>query len=221
MAYQIYWIAGSPYSWRALLGLQIKGLDYESKLLQASKGEHQTAEFLQINPRGRVPVLRDNDKTIYESIAILAYLDRKHPQPSLFGSSAEETGMIWQRIFEIENYVHDPVSAIVRPVYFDQTKEKMVEINEALKTVYSEFALIDAVLGENNFYIGSKISAVDLALFPLVMSLQRALSLENGKALELNFLPFEERYPNIASWIQRIEAIPGYEKTYPPNWSDT
>ena len=151
MTYQAYWIAGSAYSWRALLGLQIKGLGYESKLLQASKGEHQTVEFLQINPRGRVPVLRDNDKTIYESIAILVYLDRKHPEPPLFGSAAEETGLIWQRIFEIENYVCDPVFAIVRPVYLDQTTEKMIEITEAVKTVYDEFTSIETVLAENNF----------------------------------------------------------------------
>ena len=56
---EIYWISGSPFAWRVLLTAEVKGIPYEEKLLQASKGELKTPEFLAINPLGRVPALRD------------------------------------------------------------------------------------------------------------------------------------------------------------------
>jgi hypothetical protein len=34
----------------------------------------------------------------------------------------------------------------------------------------------------------------------------------------LEFLPFDVRYPHLAAWVKHIEAIPGYERTYPPHW---
>ena len=83
---EIYWISGSPFSWRVLLTAEVKGIPYEGKLLEASKGEHKTPEFLAINPLGRVPAIRDGNFTLHESLAIMIYLDRKHPNPPLFGA---------------------------------------------------------------------------------------------------------------------------------------
>jgi glutathione S-transferase len=77
-----------------------EGYPYEGKLLEASKGELKTPEFLAINPLGRVPVIRDGNFTLHESLAIMVYLDRKHPNRPLFGRTAEETGRIFQCISE-------------------------------------------------------------------------------------------------------------------------
>jgi glutathione S-transferase len=86
---EIYWISGSPFSWRVLLTAEVKGIPYEGKLLEASKGEHKTLEFLAINPLGRVPAIRDGNFTLHESLAIMVYLDRKYPNPPLFGRTPE------------------------------------------------------------------------------------------------------------------------------------
>ena len=45
MALEIFWGSGSPYSWRVLLGAEIKGLSYDSRLLYFSKGNMNTPEF--------------------------------------------------------------------------------------------------------------------------------------------------------------------------------
>ena len=64
MALELWWGSGSPYSWRALLALEHKRLPYVSHLVQFSKQEHRSPQMLQMNPRGRVPVLKDGDYVV-------------------------------------------------------------------------------------------------------------------------------------------------------------
>ncbi len=98
MAIDVYWGSGSPYAWRVLLALEYKRLPYLSHLLQFSKQEHKSPQMLALNPRGRVPVLKDGDYVCFESLAILYYLDLKYPQPPIFGRTPEEAGTIMRVI---------------------------------------------------------------------------------------------------------------------------
>ena len=92
MAITLYWGSGSPFSWRVLLALEHKRLPYESQLLHFDKQEHQSPPMLKLNPRGRLPVLKDGDYVVFESVAILYYLDLKYPKTPIFGLSPEEAG---------------------------------------------------------------------------------------------------------------------------------
>lgn len=78
---ELYLLSGSPYGWRVQLALEFKGLAYRSRFLIASEGETRTTEFLALNPRGKVPVLRANEDVVYESLAVMAYLERRYPDP--------------------------------------------------------------------------------------------------------------------------------------------
>ena len=220
MAYELYWGAGSPYSWRSLLGLEIKRLDYNSNILEFSKREHQTDEMLAMNPRGLLPIFKDGDVVVYESIAILTYLDKKHPEKPLFGTTAEETAHIWKRIFEIENHLRVHLEGIIQPVFFDDVSDSIDSIERSASYIEAEFKTIDARL-ENSYYMaGNEISAADIILFPFIQALMRAMVLEAAEPLELSFKQINQNYPNIARWLIRIESIPGYDNTYPPNWKD-
>ena len=104
MAIELYWGSGSPFAWRVMLTLELKGLAYESKLLEFSKRDHKSPSYLKLNPRGKVPTLKDNDFVSYESIAIMAYLDRQYPEPLLFGKTPREAGLVWRTVAECEGY---------------------------------------------------------------------------------------------------------------------
>src|SRR5580700_770758 len=117
---EIYWISGSPFAWRVLLTAEVKGIPYEGKLLEASKGELKSPEFLAINPLGRVPAIRDGNFTLHESLAIMVYLDRKHPNPPLFGRTAEEAGRIFERISEFISDFWPPSQRLIRSIFFGQ-----------------------------------------------------------------------------------------------------
>ena len=138
MAIELYWGSGSPFVWRVMLTLEVKGLAYESKLLEFSKGEHKTPAYLRLNPRGKVPTLKDGDFVLYESLAIMSYLDRKYPEPPLFGKTPEETGLIWRALAECESYFVSAGDKVVRPIFFGKGLDKVEEIQQAAQTLRYE-----------------------------------------------------------------------------------
>jgi len=218
MAIELYWGSGSPFAWRVMLTLAVKGLAYESKLLEFSKGEHKTPSYLRLNPRGKVPTLKDGDFVIYESIAIMAYLDRKYPEPSLFGNTPEEAGSIWQTISECESYLVSAGDKVIRPVFFGKGLENVEGIQQAAQSIREELHSIDVRVERSNWMVGAQISAADIVIFPAVQLLLRAASKEAAQPFNLGLMPLSQTYSNIARWVRQIENLPGYERTYPPHW---
>ena len=70
--------------------------------------------MLALNFRGQLPVLRDNDYVVFESLAILYYLDRKYPDPPIFGRDPQEAGVIMRVICEYQSYAEPPLKQITR-----------------------------------------------------------------------------------------------------------
>ena len=120
MAMTLFWGSGSPFSWRVLLALEHKGLDYESQLLHFDKQEHQSPQMLKLNPRGRVPVLRDGDYVVFESIAVLYYLDVKYRHAPIFGTTPEEAGVIMRVILEFQAYAEPALAKITAAIFAPQ-----------------------------------------------------------------------------------------------------
>lgn len=212
MSYDFYWMSGSPNAWRAMLALEYKGIPYVSHRLDGGKGEHKTPEFLAMNPRGRVPVLKDGAFAMSESVAIMAYLERTHPDGPLFGATAEETGRIWQRVFEVVNDVLSPIdNGIVRPVFRGNGPS-----GEAVAAVHDALGWMNVVLEASPYLAGTAVSAADLTVIPNIQLLARVGRREDTRELRLDKL--EAAYPHVATWIARIEALPAYDRSYPPHW---
>src|ERR1700704_2629874 len=113
LAIDLFWGSGSTYCWRVLLALEHKGLEYRSHPLKFDQEEAQAPQMLAMNPRGRLPVLRDGDYVVFESVAILYFLDRKYPEPPLFGRSAEEGGVIMRVVCEYQAYAEPSLMQLV------------------------------------------------------------------------------------------------------------
>ena len=217
---EIFWGSGSGPAWRVLLAAEIKKVPYTSRLLSFTSGEHKTREMLLMNPRGKVPVIRDGAFSLYESVAILAYLDAKYPEPSLFGKTPEEIGTIWRMVLELEHYVGPALSKVSRPLLFRQLPEKEAEVREARAHMHDELGKLDVQLTGHTFLAGPRVSAADIVAMPFLMALLRASSRPEAAALELGLEPLERHYPRLATWKAYMEAIPGYERTFPPHWRD-
>jgi glutathione S-transferase len=220
MALTLYWGSGSPYSWRVLLALEHKRLPYESQLLHFDKQEHQSPPMLRMNPRGRLPVLKDGDYVVFESVAVLYYLDVKYPGVPIFGTTPEEAGVIMRVICEFQTYAEPSLSKIVSAISSDAVADSFEELTDAMHVVAREARTIEGRLSKELWIVGAHYSAADMVIFPWIKVLRRAL--DRGAAAELGarFLPMETNYPALARWVGRIESLPGYDRTYPPHWRE-
>jgi len=84
--------------------------------------------------------------------------------------------------------------------------------------VRHELKIIDERLAHTDWLVGGRLSAADIAVFPLVQLLLRAASKQAARPLNLGLLPLSQTFPNVARWVERIERLPNYERTYPPHW---
>lgn len=217
MAYELYWIGGSPNAWRAMLTLEYKEIPYISRRLDPGKGELKTPVFLALNPRGKVPVLTNGDIVVHESVAIMAYLEREHPTHPLFGATAAETGHIWQRVMETTNYVRDPIDdGVVRPLFRGAAVQNPERIKTTAQTVHGALAWMEELLTVSPYLAGGSLSAADFNVMPNVQMLARVGL--RADARELGFDVLRSSYPAISRWLERLEALPAYDRAYPPNW---
>ena len=217
MALEIWWGSGSPYSWRALLALEYKELSYDSHLVQFAKQEHKAPALLKLNPRGRVPVLKDGDYVCFESLAILHYLDRKYPEPPLFGRTAEEAGTIMRVICEYQSYAEEHIMRIIQAILFQGIEGRMEEIERAMH-VLKEAPTIEQRLATSAWLVGEQFSAADIVVFPGIQMLLRAWNgarrTSCGHA-SCRWRATSRRSPR-GSAVSR--ALPGYDRTVPPHW---
>jgi glutathione S-transferase len=173
--------------------------------------------MLKLTPRGRLPLLRDGEYVVFESIAVLYYLDRKYPQAPLFGDSAEEGGVILRVAEEFQNYIEPHLIAIIDAVRAHELEGRRDEIMEHMLAAASEARTIEGRLSKSDWVVGERPSAADFVIYPWIRLLQDALVDPDATELAARFMPVEVQYPALARWLERIAALPGYAETEPPS----
>jgi glutathione S-transferase len=213
MAIHFYWSSGSPYCVRVALALEHKHLAYESHRLNLDLWQHQSPQMLGLNFRGQVPVLRDDDYVVFESLAVLYYLDRKYPDPPIFGRTPEEGGVIMRVICEYQSHAARPLEQIVHAL-LDQPLQARVgvaeRLAEAMHRVAGEARTLEQRLARSDWVVGESFSAADMAIYPHVQRLVHALQRPEAHELAARFLPMQSNYPAIGRWLERVAALPGH-----------
>src|SRR5208283_2176385 len=88
---KLYDFLPCPFGQKVRIALAEKGLTYDLVQVDNTKGENRHPDFFRLNPFGRVPVLVDEDTTVYDSTIINEYLEDEYPEPPVLpavGSSA-------------------------------------------------------------------------------------------------------------------------------------
>lgn len=210
MAIDLYWGSSSAYCWRVLLALERKGLSYRSHPLKFDQQEHKAPQMLAMNPRGQLPVLRDADYVVFESVAVLYYLDRKYPEPPIFGRTPEESGVIMRVICEYQAYAEPSLMQIVSNMLYrrEPTLRDGAELMaEAMHRAASEARTIERRLAQSDWVVGESFSAADMVIYPDIRLLLRALEQPGAQELAARFLPLEINYPALGRWLDRVTAI--------------
>jgi len=209
----LYSGSGSPFAWRVQLALEHKALPFELKMLSFSARDTLKPEFIALNPRHQVPVLVDADFVLYESNAIVEYLDEAYPGRGapLFPGDVRQRALVRRLIEEVDNYYYEATSQVLTQAFWKKPEEREPEkIAEGRKAVVGEVALFTrAMRGE---FLAGPLSAADYSLYPLVAALWRAeMKLPDLDAAGM-------LTPELLAWKARIEALPYFDKTLPPHW---
>ena len=211
MALTFYYGSGSPYAWRVWLALEHKQVTYELKTMSFSAGDLRKPEYLAINPRQKVPAIVDAGFALYESVAILEYLDEQYAGPKLFPGDVRQRSLVRRLVQEADQYYALAMEKLVDEVLFTAPEKwDPDKISEGRQGVTKELTLWDRLIRGD--YLAGALSAADFTLYPLI-----ALTLR----IEKKKPDLDVRGaigPRIAAWMKRIESLPYFQKTWPPHW---
>ena len=214
MALTFYYGSGSPYAWRVWLALEHKCIPCDVKTMSFAAGDLTKPDYLAINPRHKVPAVTDDGFAIYESAAILEYLEDRFPSaPKRFPGDAKRRGTIRRLVREADEYLAHAQERLVEQVLFTK-KEKwdLTEISAAREALATELGEFERYLGGEWF--AAELSAADFTVYPMIAL---CLRMERRKP-DLGVL--EAIGPKTGAWMKRVEALPYFDKTYPPHWKE-
>ena len=99
-----YWRSSAAY--RVRIACKLKGIEPEQQFIHLRKGEHRCAAHLARNPAGLVPVWREGEFSLSQSLAIIEYLDETHPAPKLLPGDAKRRASIREIALDIAADIH-------------------------------------------------------------------------------------------------------------------
>lgn len=213
MAITFYYGSGSPFAWRVWLALELKGAQYTQKIISFSDREHKTPEYLALNPRGKVPLIVDDGFALYESAAILEYLDERFAQGvRLFPGDVRQRAVVRRLVQEADQYLGASMEGLLTQVLFRPREQwDDARIAKAREQFAAEIAAWES-LAAGPWLAGSDLSAADLTAYP---HLALALRLDKRKP-DLDIAGLVG--PRMRAWMAEVEALPCFEKTIPPHW---
>ncbi|HWA13112.1 MAG TPA: glutathione S-transferase family protein [Burkholderiales bacterium] len=213
MAITFYYGSGSPYAWRVWLALEAKGLSYDQKVISFSEGDHKKPGYLALNPRHKVPVIVDGDFPLYESAAIMEYLDEQYPSGmKLFPGDARQRALVRRLIREADDYFAGAAEPIQNAIFFTKRENwDAGAITAGREKLAREAAKWETVLA-GDYLAGDALSAADFTLYPMVALCLRMDVRKPDLDVAAVF------GPKTRVWMGRMQALPYLEKTIPPHW---
>jgi glutathione S-transferase len=201
---KLYTYPGAPNPRRVHLYLAEKGLDVPCETVDIMTRANRTPEFMEKRNRlGGIPVLElDDGSHIAESIAICRYFEVLHPEPSMFGQTAEEQARIemWSRRMELN--LMRPIGMVWvhgSPLTKAVMKNQIAEVADQNRAIVRDFhKFLDRALGEHPFIAGDAYSIADIIALSGI-----------DFAANLVELPYDESLANLTAWHEKVNARPG------------
>jgi len=212
MALTFYCGSGSPYAWKVWLALEHKQIPYEFRLLSFDRGDLRTPEFRAVNPRGQVPAIVDNGFALWESMAIVEYLEERYPRQPLLPSDAEGRATVRRLMLEADNHLYAAQSDLTNATLYRaaDAPEDPAQITAGRDKLLAELQHWDALLTGD--YLAGPLSLADFTAYPYLRIVRRIDDRQPKNGLG-------DRMPaRLRAWMQRIETLPYYAKTIPPHW---
>ncbi|MVT37791.1 maleylacetoacetate isomerase [Acidovorax citrulli] len=176
---QLYSFFNSSTSYRVRIALALKGLPADYHGVNIRTGEHRAADYAELNAARVVPTLVDGDFTLGQSMAILDYLDQRHPEPRLIPLEPRQRA----RVLELANVIAcdmHPVNNLRILKYLQGPLALSAAQKDAWYAHWAAegFAAVERLLvrhgGEGPWCFGDQPTLADVCLVPQVANALRA-----------------------------------------------
>ena len=190
----------SNFATKSRLVIYEKGLKVD--MVEPPGGSH-SAEYLKINPLGKIPTLDADGLIIGESETINEYLEDKFPEKPLLPKSPEARAKVrtFTRFHDL--YLEPPLRALFGHMNPKSRDEKVV--NEKLTEVNKRLDELEKMLGESGFAAGAEFTLADCAIAPTMFFVTNLLPMFGAK-------PPGEGRPKLASWWNHVQTRPSVKK---------
>jgi glutathione S-transferase len=200
----VHGIPGSPYVRMPLLACEEKGAPY--RLAAMPFGSNRTSEYLARHPFGRIPVIEHDGFWLYESAAIIRYIDQVFPGPSLTPTDPKAQARMNQVMGIVDWYAMPTISAaigfnrVVAPMIGRPVDEEAIA--KAVPGATTCVRALEQLLGTQPYMAGDAVSLADLMLIahlePFPTTPEGAQIMKNSPLL---------------AWIERMQARPSVRTT--------
>lgn len=185
----------SPYSRKVFMLLEEAGHPFDLRTVSLEKREHRGAEYLAVNPSGRVPAIKDGDFHLAESNAILRYLVRKFALHGMYPAGLREQAEVDMWWEFCNNHINRPLMDLAwhklliqkyggRP---DQSVIDRAEIN-----LRRDLPVLNERLRGRHYLCGSDLTLADINLLPFAASAKTLLPMD--------------QFPYFNEWISLVSS---------------
>ncbi|SED75687.1 glutathione S-transferase family protein [Rhodobacter sp. 24-YEA-8] len=144
------------------------GAPYELILVDRKKGEHQSADYLALNPNGRIPTLVDGDLTLFEAAAICLHLADRHPDSGLIAApGSRERALTYQWLTFLTNTVQVDFWQYYRPEFYVSPEDEPAYRARMEEHLLRHLAVLDTALQGRRALAGEQPSIADFYLLLL------------------------------------------------------
>lgn len=202
---ELYGFAPSSYTWSARIACEEKGISHDLK-----DPEFGTESYAVLHPFSKMPAMIHDDFKLYETSAILRYIDSAFDGPSLQPAGVKAAAQMDQWISAYNDYVYPAIATsvviqrLIVPMRGGQTDETLVK--DGAEKADHQLSVMETTLTNNDFLAGESFSLADIIFAPILWHLEKV---PEGESLYQN-------RDAVLAWRARVESRPAFAKTIPP-----
>jgi glutathione S-transferase len=180
---------------RTRVVLHEKGIDFDVNEVDLST---KSEEFLSVSPYGKVPVLRVNGTSLYESNIVNEYLDEVYDSPRLMPDDPQERASVRSWMAFADDYFFPSIYRVRMGLQRGYSED---EIQEAMEKLDDSLSRLEHQL-EGREYLAGRYTLADIAQ---AGNLHRLRQLAKSGEVSL------EKYPSVVAWMERVESRESYK----------
>jgi glutathione S-transferase len=197
---KLYDFLPCPFGQKVRIVLAEKSLSYELIQVDLTQGEQRKPEFLRLNPFGKVPVLVDEDTTVYDSTVIIEYLEDEYPEPPVLPVVGMSALRARARLFEdfadssFTHQVGQLMAEMAKPEA-ERDPDRIQRLHRAIERVLDY--LNHELAGQD--YLAGQFSIADIGFAPRMIVL-KSLGIDPG-----------QNRSNVEAWLKRLLERPSIQ----------